>query len=140
MYSVGDIIRVLLPDEPPIGSTVRGSITLKEYQRNLDGWVYLYAESYAPLTWEELLLKETRLEVTSVPFQVGDGVSTTEKLNLLPIGTVMTVEGGNIPYVKTQEKVFLRFTYDIAKVMRTKDIGDVQFVIAYLPEEEEEEE
>lgn len=139
MYSVGDIIRVLLPDEPPIGSTVRGSITLKEYQRNLDGWVYLYAESYAPLTWEELLLKETRLEVTSVPFQVGDGVSTTEKLNLLPIGTVMTVEGGNIPYVKTQEKVFLRFTYDIAKVMRTKDIGDVQFVIAYLPEEEEEE-
>lgn len=139
MYSVRDIIRVLLPDEPPIGSTVRGSITLKEYQRNLDGWVYLYAESYAPLTWEELLLKETRLEVTSVPFQVGDGVSTTEKLNLLPIGTVMTVEGGNIPYVKTQEKVFLRFTYDIAKVMRTKDIGDVQFVIAYLPEKEEEE-
>ena len=138
MYSVGDIIRVLLPDEPPIGSTVRGSITLKEYQRNLDGWVYLYAESYAPLTWEELLLKETRLEVTSVPFQVGDEVSTTEKLNLLPIGTVMTVEGGNIPYVKTQEKVFLRFTYDIAKVVRTKDIGDVQFVIAYLPEEEEE--
>lgn len=138
MYSVGDIIRVLLPDEPPIGSTVRGSITLNEYQRNLDGWVYLYAESYTPLTWEGLLLKERGLEVTSVPFQVGDGVSTTEKLNLLPIGTVMTVEGGNIPYVKTQEKVFLRFTYDIAKVMRTKDIGDVQFVIAYLPEEEEE--
>ena len=82
-------------------------------------------------------MKETRLEVTSVPFQVGDGVSTTEKLNLLPIGTVMTVEGGSIPYVKTQEKVFLRFTYDIAKVIRTKDIGDVQFVIAYLPEEEE---
>ena len=139
MYSVGDKITVPWPEEPPIGSTVRGSITLKEYQRNLDGWVYLYAESYAPLTWEELLLKETGLEVTSVPFQVGDGVSTTEKLNLLPIGTVMTVEGGNIPYVKTQEKVFLRFTYDIAKVMRTKDIGDVQFVIAYLPEEEEEE-
>ena len=138
MYSVGDIIRVLLPDEPPIGSTVRGSITLKEYQRNLDGWVYLYAESYTPLTWEGLLLKETGLEVTSVPFQVGDGVSTTEKLNLLPIGTVMTVEGGNIPYVKTQEKVFLRFIYDTAKVMRTKDIGDIQFVIAYLPEEEEE--
>ena len=138
MYSVGDIIRVLLPDEPPIGSAVRGSITLKTYRRNPEGWIYLYAESYTPLTWEGLLLKETGLEVTSVPLQVGDGVSTTEKLNLLPIGTVMTVEGGNIPYVKTQEKVFLRFTYDIAKVMRTKDIGDIQFVIAYLPEEEEE--
>ena len=139
MYNVGDKITVPWLEEPPIGSTVRGGMTMRAFQRNLDGWVYLYAESYAPLTWEELLLKETRLEVTSVPFQVGDGVSTTEKLNLLPIGTVMTVEGGNIPYVKTQEKVFLRFTYDIAKVMRTKDIGDVQFVIAYLPEEEEEE-
>ena len=139
MYNVGDKITVPWPEEPPIGSTVRGGMTMRAFQRNLDGWVYLYAESYAPLTWEELLLKETGLEVTSVPFQVGDGVSTTEKLNLLPIGTVMTVEGGNIPYVKTQEKVFLRFTYDIAKVMRTKDIGDVQFVIAYLPEEEEEE-
>ena len=137
MYNVGDKITVPWPEEPPIGSTVRGSITLKEYQRNPEGWVY--AERYTTLTWEGLLFKETGLEVTSVPFQVGDGVSTTEKLNLLPIGTVMTVEGGNIPYVKTQEKVFLRFTYDIAKVMRTKDIGDIQFVIAYLPEEEEEE-
>lgn len=139
MYNVGDKITVPWPDEPPIGSTVRGSITLKTYKRDPEGWEYLYPKSYTPLTWEGLLLKETGLEVTSVPFQVGDGVSTTEKLNLLPIGTVMTVEGGNIPYVKTQEKVFLRFTYDIAKVMRTKDIGDVQFVIAYLPEEEEEE-
>ena len=102
MYNVGDKITVPWPDEPPIGSTVRGGMTMRAFQRNLDGWVYLYAESYAPLTWEELLLKETGLEVTSVPFQVGDGVSTTEKLNLLPIGTVMTVEGGNIPYVKTQ--------------------------------------
>ena len=66
MYSVGDIINVLWPDKPLIGSTVRGSITLKEYQRNPEGWEYLYVKSYDPLTWERLLLKERRLSPPSV--------------------------------------------------------------------------
>lgn len=137
MYSVGDKITVRWPEEPPVGSTAHGALTMFQYQRTEEGWVNLYKPHRSPISWKLLLRAEESVEITSLPYTVGGSVSSSSDLARLPIGTVMVVFGGLIPYTKIARHLWIRYADGEASEKLERDLHGVVFIIKYLPKEKD---
>ena len=136
MYKVGDKITVRWPEEPPVGSTVHGALTMFGYQRTEEGWVNLYKPHRSPISWKLLLRDEENVEITSIPYTVGTAFSGTERLRRLPVGTVVTVLGGVVPYTKIARCLWIRNDSGHISEKQDQDLTDVVFQIQYVPKEQ----
>ena len=135
MYSVGDKITVSWPEEPPVGSTVHGERTTFGYQRTEEGWANLYKPYRSPISWKLLLRDEEGVEITSIPYTVGTVFSGTETLRKLPVGTVVTVLGGVVPYTKIAQRLWIRNENGHISEKQDQDLTDIVFLIQYVPKE-----
>lgn len=116
---------------------MHGPLTRFGYERTEVGWVNSYMPNRPLVTWKMLLRDEATVEITSLPYTVGGSVSSSSDLARLPIGTVMVVFGGLIPYTKIARHLWIRYADGEASEKLERDLHGVVFIIKYLPKEKD---